>query len=127
MRLKNYLTSEQVKSRAKSPKEALIVSQEHWEQNVKLTRRQLNILIKRCRENFICKDFCGLCLYDGQGAKHCAHCPAFIGTACCDELWIKAFLALCHYQHSHSVKSFKIWGKAANAVYKFLMSLEIRE
>ena len=112
-----WITAEQVKAYATTPKRALDISVRHHQQNVDITKSQL-----RGRDNLLNEDLCGLCYYyrekDHGG---CDSCPltAEDGISCfrASSLYKKS---LPHYRS----KNHKSFIKAETALLNKLKSLQ---
>ncbi len=126
----DWLTPEQVKAYATTPKKALEISIKHWWQNRTATKEELRAFAKGSVPFSAApciSSYCGLCryYYDMDGAE-CVECPV---TPCCDAdlendndtPWQTAVNA--YWQWERNMGSYSAWIKAATAMHKYLCSL----
>lgn len=114
-----WLTIEQVKKEATTPRKALEISIKHWWQNTTATEKELRIYTEGLFKNRpITIGLCGLCTYyDGE----CDDCP----LKSCDENseYHQADIAITNWWYNKTPENFKLWQQAARAMHKKLCSL----
>lgn len=112
-----WLTKQQVKDYATTPKKALEISIKHWWQNRTATRKELDYHLKLHRP---CSGaYCGLC-------KYYPNCKICILKIPCDRrtsLFVKARSACWLYEVGRTKKNFQVWQAAAKEMHLYLCSL----
>lgn len=127
-----WLTEAQVKKAAKTAKGALAITKTHWWQNANATEEELKEYWNvGGGHNPVAANICGLCLRYDESAEECGACPLRKVSKCyqsqstyrlADNAWHDLKNAW-HYDEP-AKRLFNKWQKAAQKMYKVLLSLE---
>ena len=118
-----WLTEQEVKDYATTPRKALKISIKHWWQNRKATRAELDSYINDSVNDPTFADLCGLCVY------HNGVCSRCIMTKTCRAPWSlyrQACEAFDDYFVDSTTENFQAWQAAAKAMHLYLCSLRNR-
>lgn len=132
MNLKDYLTPEQVKAYATTPRKALEISIKHHWQNTQLTEKQFSKLSSLNPNyphlnNMLGIGVCGLCVFNKD---NCPKCIITKNNQSCmddDSLYVSASNAGSGYHRNPTSANWGVFIKAEKKLHKFLCSLRSKQ